>query len=388
MTKTQLIYFEDNYKTNFSAPVIEVNEDENYIVLESTLFYPRGGNQDFDTGYLRHKGYDFNIIRVSKNKVTGEVYHYVDNGHSNELSTILVGETIHGEIDWQKRYAHMKTHTAQHLLSSLLLDRYQADTTDVEITFNHGEIKLDQALDYEQIINIQQQANDLIENADIQTMRSIINSRYHLKIGSIDIRECGGTHVSKLSEIEKILVFKIENEKFFYVVGDKASSTLAEMQYDALQTKALYPKEVSSINDFKVYVHSLQKEHNLLKKKLSGISTELLRLQISLEQSQANPQILTFQAQDLSTKEAKLIFDSVDLHDSNCFVVLCKKQSLVIVSTDSSLKAGELFNVLKLKDPNMKGGGNKNFAQGGPWSFQYSELQNIVSEYQQNRPLE
>jgi Ser-tRNA(Ala) deacylase AlaX len=380
MTQTNLLYFQDNYQTNFSSSITQIDKDERCIILEATMFYPRGGNQDSDTGYLEYDGKRFGVTKVSKDKLTGEVCHYIGKDNSDKLSDLEIGATMFGEIDWPKRYVHMKTHTAQHLLSSLLTATYKADTIDVEITYEYGEIKTSRALDYAEIINIQNHANELVSKG-IKTSRSIIDSRYHLKIGEVDVRECGGTHVSNLSEIEQILVVKVEDEKLFYVIGNSAKHKLGEMQYDALKARSLYPKDIGNIHDFQAYVHNLQEEKSSLSRKISSISEELLRLRISSIGNQEQSSIFLLEAQELSTKEVKSIIDSATTISDTCFVILCKNRSLVISSSSTLAEAGSLLNFLKLKDQNIKGGGNKKFAQGGPWNMSYSELNESILEY-------
>jgi hypothetical protein len=87
------------------------------------------------------------------------------------------------------------------------------------------------------------------------------------------------------------------------------------------------------------------------------------------------------EAQELSTKEVKSIIDSATTISDTCFVILCKNRSLVISSSSTLAEAGSLLNFLKLKDQNIKGGGNKKFAQGGPWNMSYSELNESILEY-------
>ncbi|MFN8460090.1 MAG: alanyl-tRNA editing protein, partial [Anaerolineae bacterium] len=101
---TELLAHTDAYLQEFEATVVEVNAEENAVALDKTAFYPGGGGQPNDVGWL-------NGQVVTKVKRQGEhIWHWLDGA----LPT--VGATVHGKIDWDRRHKLMRTHTAFHIL--------------------------------------------------------------------------------------------------------------------------------------------------------------------------------------------------------------------------------------------------------------------------------
>lgn len=210
---------EAGYLTNFTAQVTIAEEDK--VVLDRTLFYPLGGGQNWDIGTLNGPN---GILQVSEVRGRDDIFHHLGQGHQLE-----VGDEITGEIDWQRRYEHMRMHTAQHLVSGVVYDNFNAartvgnqiHTERSRIDFN--PIKFDE----EMLQQLTQMTNDLIDEnhavSDQQMTRSEINSLMPpertnmdllpasinnlrvVKIGdSLDLCPCAGTHVKQLGEIGHI----------------------------------------------------------------------------------------------------------------------------------------------------------------------------------------
>src|SRR5207302_2064252 len=114
--QTQVLYMEDRigqdpdpcYLREFDANVLETGPD--FVILDRTAFYAEGGGQPYDTGTLSWSGQEAKVLRVTKEK--GVIRHHVDR-------LPPVGP-VHGTIDWDRRYAHMRYHTSQHILSGLV----------------------------------------------------------------------------------------------------------------------------------------------------------------------------------------------------------------------------------------------------------------------------
>src|SRR5207247_4693 len=121
---TQVLYMEDRrgqepdpcYLREFDATVLERGPD--FVVLDRTAFYAEGGGQPYDTGSLSWSGGEAKVLRVTKEK--GVIRHHVDR--------LPPEGAVRGIIDWDRRYAHMRYHTSQHLLSGLVWKIYAART--------------------------------------------------------------------------------------------------------------------------------------------------------------------------------------------------------------------------------------------------------------------
>jgi misacylated tRNA(Ala) deacylase len=115
---TEARYLTETDRRTFEARVDRVLDDR--IVLDSTCFYPTGGGQPHDTGWLRAADESWRVTDVRKRDT---IYHVVGGEPPAE------GTAVVGDVDWDRRHAHMRYHTAQHLLSAYLLDEYDAETT-------------------------------------------------------------------------------------------------------------------------------------------------------------------------------------------------------------------------------------------------------------------
>ncbi|RLE41445.1 alanyl-tRNA editing protein AlaX, partial [Candidatus Woesearchaeota archaeon] len=108
---TKALYLEDSYLKECDAEVVSV-QDDRFIILDQTVFYPRGGGQPSDTGKIIKGDEVYQVLRVTKSK--GEIIHEVDK------SGLRVGDRVHCIIDWDRRYRLMRSHTAAHVFASLL----------------------------------------------------------------------------------------------------------------------------------------------------------------------------------------------------------------------------------------------------------------------------
>lgn len=129
---TTRLYFEDAYLTTFEATVEAVEGDG--VTLDRTAFYPTGGGQPHDTGVLRRDdGSADDVVDVSGR---GRIAHALEGGADGYAP----GDAVVGILDWTRRYALMQYHTAQHLLSAVLLDDFDAPTTGNQLHADRARI--------------------------------------------------------------------------------------------------------------------------------------------------------------------------------------------------------------------------------------------------------
>jgi len=128
---TDALYLEDSTVTTFEATVDRVAGDR--VVLDRTQFYPTGGGQPHDTGVLRTDGDEWAVTAVEK---TDTIYHEVDGVPP------AAGTAVRGEVDADRRRAHSRYHTAQHLLSAVLLAEFDAPTTGNQVYADRARLDL------------------------------------------------------------------------------------------------------------------------------------------------------------------------------------------------------------------------------------------------------
>jgi misacylated tRNA(Ala) deacylase len=237
---TEPRYLADPTVRTFEATVERVVGDR--IVLDATQFYPTGGGQPHDTGRLTTRTPEGaeQTWRVTDVQTTDTIYHTVaagDDTASDSTDTAgddptpelpTEGTLVTGELDWDRRYAHMRYHTAQHLLSAHLLETYDAETTGNQLYTDHAH--LDAGYDRfteTDLADIESELNALVESAlpvrwyelDRAVAEQRLDperTRIHLLPDSItevriveigpedaplDRTACAGTHVAGTDEI-------------------------------------------------------------------------------------------------------------------------------------------------------------------------------------------
>ena len=116
---TDLLYLRDAYMTEFDGAVVDVRDGA--IALDRTAFYPTGGGQANDTGVLAG-------LRVTDVRKEGElVWHSVVVEDGDTLPA--VGASVHGAVDWERRHALMRTHTALHVLCGVIWNEWSVPVT-------------------------------------------------------------------------------------------------------------------------------------------------------------------------------------------------------------------------------------------------------------------
>lgn len=165
---TEPRYLTASAERRFEATVERTLDDR--VVLDATLFYPEGGGQPADHGTLERAGDGsegrWRVVDVRKRDT---VYHHLEPADGT-TDLPKEGETVGGDLDWERRWAHMRYHTAQHLLSALLLDEFDAKTVGNQLSTEYA--RLDAAYERfsdEDLALIETRLNDLV--ADTRPVR-------------------------------------------------------------------------------------------------------------------------------------------------------------------------------------------------------------------------
>jgi misacylated tRNA(Ala) deacylase len=223
---TRLLYMEGGlercYDTTFTAKVLEAKPD--YVVLDQTLFYPLGGGQEWDTGVLTTgSGTGFRVREVTKR---GPVKHVVGPDHR-----LQPGTEVRGMIDWDRRYAHMRMHTAQHLVSGLAYEMFGGvRTVGNQIHADRSRIDFNPVnFTNEMLKDLEAAANDAVRGAyrvttgtmtreavdaelppdrtNMDLLPQSVSELRVIRIGQdVDLCPCAGTHVQNTKEIGELRI--------------------------------------------------------------------------------------------------------------------------------------------------------------------------------------
>jgi alanyl-tRNA synthetase len=249
MEATRALFYEDPYLREFRAEVKAIISG-GYIVLDQTGFYAEGGGQISDIGKLEKDETEVQVENVLS--IEGVILHKVD-----DASEIGVGDKVRGVIDWERRLALMRAHTATHLILGaarrVLGDHAWQSGAQKGVETSRLDISHYKRLTREQVEEIERLANMVVwEGRPVACrwmQRNDAEAEYGFRLyqggavpgkeirvveveGGWDVEACGGTHLSNTSEAGLIKIVNTERvqdgvERLIYAVGPHA---LAEVQ--------------------------------------------------------------------------------------------------------------------------------------------------------------
>jgi len=220
---TELLYLPDSDgTTSFTATVTEATPE--YLVLDGTYFYPEGGGQPADRGTIEWDGGRATVGDVRKDH--GDVHHVIA---SLEGDLPEEGGTVEGEIDVERRTRLRRMHTAQHVVSRIVLDEYGATTAGNQVHTDRSRIDFEPAsFDEADVQRIERLSNDAIDRdlpvrkenrprdrverevdegrALLDLIPDSVDPLRVVEIDGFDMCPCGGTHVDSLAEIGRLRI--------------------------------------------------------------------------------------------------------------------------------------------------------------------------------------
>lgn len=215
---TELLYQKDSYIKEFEATVIGLDESKHAVLLDRSAFYPGGGGQPHDTGWLQTDAAKLEIVKVQKD--LEDVWHFLAvTDTMPQLNT-----NLHGILNWQRRYQLMRTHSAMHVLCGVVFRDYGALVTGGNMEPLAGRMDFEfENLSAELVKVIEEAVNLEIKKAhplqvkilpreEAFQIADLIRTKINLlptniteirtvEIIGLDLQADGGTHVHNTSEI-------------------------------------------------------------------------------------------------------------------------------------------------------------------------------------------
>lgn len=201
---TEKLYWQDMYLRSFDAKVTNVSGNE--ITLDRTAFYPAGGGQPKDTGTITVKSRSYNIIDLKKN---GEDIVHV----SDTPIDASPGDTVHGEINWDLRYAYIRHHTAIHLIDAIVETEPKPGIFTGGMMYeNKAHFDLDmEGLNREKAQELIDKANKAgLEGHDV--VAKFISREDALKIPSLSRTKPGAELIAKLDTIRVVEIVGLDTQ--------------------------------------------------------------------------------------------------------------------------------------------------------------------------------
>jgi len=213
---TVRLYYQDAYCTEFDAEVLHSIPGEKSavgIILDRTCFYPTSGGQPYDTGSLAGQ----RVVDVVE--VEGDIVHWVAGP--------APGKSVHGQIDWKRRFDHMQQHSGQHILSQAFLQELGAQTVSFHLGDELCTIDLDRpGLEVKDVERVEDRANavvfadrpittrfvqpDELPALGLRKMPTVEHDIRVVEVEGFDRSPCGGTHCARSGEVGAVAIRKWE----------------------------------------------------------------------------------------------------------------------------------------------------------------------------------
>lgn len=218
------VFYQDSYLTQLDAVVSKVNAE--WLEFDQTIFYAEGGGQPGDTGTLLHQDASLTIVDTRKGESLDSIRHQLSDADHG----LNVGDHVQLQLNWTRRYGHMRMHSCLHLLGSLIpvpVTGGSVGEIKSRLDFDVGEHVLDKEkltielnklitastpVSFESMTDAQLDANPgLIRTMSVQPPRGSGTIRM-VRMGDVDYQPCGGTHINNTAEIGSVSIRKIENK--------------------------------------------------------------------------------------------------------------------------------------------------------------------------------
>ena len=372
------LYYKNQYIKKFNTKVKDIIYKDNlyHIELEKTAFFPGGGGQQGDLGFIDNK----EVIDVYEDRK--RIYHVLNED-------IEINKEVYCEIDWKRREDGMHNHLGQHILSGCFFKLFNANTVSIHLGKEISTVDIIGILNEEQIRKVEKLANEIIgasievefltpskeELLSLNLRRDLPNTDEDIrvvKIGDLDINACCGVHPSNTLDLRMIKIKKFEknkgNTRIYFLAGERAVKDYLNKD-NILREICNYlsssdEEALNGIKNLKEIIENLNKEKKGLEEELLNIEADRLVSNLNKRSGYVVVKnIFKNKNIDYITKLANKI-----IKDENyiCIFALEDKEYVnIIFSASKNLEVNllNLFNEYK-SIINAKGGGKKNFVKG------------------------
>jgi misacylated tRNA(Ala) deacylase len=239
---TELLYQIDSYLQSFDAVVTAVDTESRSVALDRSAIYPAGGGQPADAGILIAGATTYPLLRAKK--AGADVFHYL----GGEAPLPEAGTAVHGQVDWERRYKLMRTHTAMHILCGVIFRDYGASVTGGDMDPLQGRMDFEfETMQKELVSEIQAAVNAevaaarpvkvaILPREQAFQIPDLIRTKINLlpegipqvrvvEIVGLDLQADGGTHVHNTSEVGAIRIVDYKskgkiNKRIYVAVED------------------------------------------------------------------------------------------------------------------------------------------------------------------------
>ncbi|MDO4380483.1 MAG: hypothetical protein Q4D20_06385, partial [Clostridia bacterium] len=290
---TEKLYDLDSYVTEFTCKVVSLYKDENYTYVETdrTAFFPEGGGQTSDRGFLG--GAYVENVRLEGDKIT----HIVKNDVEN-VEKLQVGAEIFGKVDMKKRFSDMQQHSGEHIFSGIVHSLFGFENvgfhlgSDFVTIDTSGELSDDDICKAEVLVNeaiwkdleirVYYPSKEELETLAYRSKKEIDGPLRIVEIPGVDVCACCAPHVKRTGEIGSFRVVKSERHRggtrLYVLCGERNIADAREkLMQNYLVSNLLVTKETetfSMVQKLKDERAALSAEVSALKKELSALKAK------------------------------------------------------------------------------------------------------------------
>ncbi len=366
---TEKLFYQDSYTRDFQAKVIDCIKDGEYfyVVLNRTAFFPEGGGQYADTGYLN----DVEVLDVQESE--GILYHKTEK-------PLEVGELVHGKIDWDLRFMKMQQHTGEHIVSGLITKHFGYQNVGFHLGSEDCTMDFNGDITREQLEEIEYSANRAVaQNLEIQvqyptkeelekiSFRSKIEIEGQIRIVTIpqyDVCACCAPHVKRTGEIGLIKLTNVQRYKggvrITMLCGFRA---LSDYKQKAASTRSISVMLSAPENEIVQAVSTMKENLSAWKTKAIQLQREVLKYQV--EQIPKEENIVVFFEDELENEDARYLMNMV-LEKGKSFCAVLRKKDCECFQYTMGSQCIDLRSFIKAMHEEFegRGGGKLEMVQG------------------------
>jgi len=397
---TKRLYYDKPDLLEFDSVVESVTIPENgadrkspSIILRESAFYPTSGGQVHDTGWIAVGNERLRVAEVVEAE-DGRVIHYLEGPLSPSTAEpqafALAGATVHGVIDTDRRRDHMQQHSGQHVLSAAFIGLYNMPTVSFHMGEDYCSIDLaTESLTETQVRGAEKRANEIIfENRPV-TIRYVRRDEAEklglrklppaereelrlIEVADFDLSACGGTHVSATGQIGSILLRKTEKTRqgmrVEFVCGTRAVRAARRDYATLTEAASLFS---SQLGDVPQLIRKTFDESKTLRKQredaLDELAAAMAEATLKASSMESRPVIVRV-FPDRDSAFAKLFAQKLTRSGAPVIALVASALNPPgLIFAQSPGQTADMGALLRetLLSVGGRGGGSKDFAQGG-----------------------